>query len=184
MKGNPVSQKLVPKTLARIGVITRSPLLWALATAVMATAGGPRGKQAALRGSVCYLLGLGAGNLPKPLFGRAQPRHPRPRKPQVVKGAFPSGHAAAEVAYVFGASLEAPVAFLPLGTTAMLAHLSLVKSGKHYISDTLVGGIIGLAMVALTAKAWPPHTALGPRREGSTTNSDRTLSTKMPTVSA
>jgi membrane-associated phospholipid phosphatase len=161
MKGNPLSQKLVPKKLDRLGAITRRPLLWILVTAVMAAAGGSRGKQAALRGSVCYLLGSVAGNFPKPLFGRAQPRHLWPRKPQVIRGAFPSGHAAAEVAYVFGASLEAPIAFFPLGTMALLAHLSLVKAGKHYISDTLVGGMIGLAVVALTAKAWPPQTDLG-----------------------
>jgi len=161
VKGNPLSQKLVPRRIGRLGVITRQPLLWILVTAVMAAAGGSRGKQAALRGSVCYLLGLGAGNLSKPLFGRAQPRHPRPRKPQIVRGSFPSGHAAAEVAYVFGASLEAPSAFLPLGTMALLAHLALIKDGKHYISDTLVGGIIGLTVVALTTKAWSPHTSLG-----------------------
>jgi membrane-associated phospholipid phosphatase len=163
MAGNPLSQKLVPKTPARVGVITRQPLLWILATAIMATKGGERGRRAALRGSVCYLLGLAAGNLPKPLFGRAQPRHSRPRKPQVVRGSFPSGHNAAEVAYVFGASLEAPVAFLPFGTMALLAHLSLVKAGKHYISDTIVGGFIGLAVAGFTAKAWPPDTGLGPR---------------------
>lgn len=161
MKGNPLSQRVVPETSARLGAVTRRPLVWILVTAVMAAAGGSRGRRAALRGYMCYLLGSAAGNLPKPLFGRAQPRHLRVRKPQVVRGAFPSGHAAAEVAYVFGASLEAPIAFLPLGTMAMLAHLSLVKAGKHYISDTLVGGMIGLAVVALTARAWPPHTDLG-----------------------
>ena len=112
-----------------------------------------------MRGYMCYLLGGTVGNLPKPLFGRAQPRHRWPRKPQVIRGAFPSGHAAAEVAYVFGASLEAPIAFVPLGPAALLAHLYLIKAGKHYISDTLVGGVIGLAVVALTAKAWPPQTA-------------------------
>jgi membrane-associated phospholipid phosphatase len=160
MKGNPLSQKLVPKTLDRVGVVTRRPLVWILVTAVMAAAGGSRGRRAALRGYMCYLLGGVAGNLPKPLFGRAQPRHLWPRKPQVIRGAFPSGHAAAEVAYVFGASLEAPIAFLPLGTMALLAHLSLVKAGKHYISDTLVGGMIGLAVVALTARVWPPQPAL------------------------
>jgi membrane-associated phospholipid phosphatase len=157
MADNPMSQKLVPKTPARIGVITRQPLLWILATAVMAAKGGKRGRQAALRGSVCYLLGLAAGNLPKPLFGRAQPRHSRPQKPQVIRGSFPSGHNAAEVAYVFGASLEAPIVFLPLGTMALLGHLSLVKAGKHYVSDTIVGGFIGLAVAALTAKAWAPQ---------------------------
>lgn len=178
MKGNPLSQKLIPKTLARLGDITRRPLIWMLATAVMATAGGPKGKRAALRGFTCYLLGAGAGNLPKPLFGRAQPRHRWPRKPEVVRGAFPSGHAAAEVAYVFGASLEAPIVFLPLGTMAMLAHLSLVKDGKHYISDTLVGGTIGLGVVVLTAKVWSPHTGLGSRRV-ELAKSDRTLPTKI-----
>ena len=158
MADNRLSQKLVPKTAARIGVITRQPLLWILATAVMVAKGGERGRRAALRGSVCYLLGLAAGNLPKPLFGRAQPRHSRPRKPQVIRGSFPSGHNAAEVAYVFGASLEAPIVFLPLGTMALLGHLSLVKAGKHYVSDTIVGGVIGLAVAALTAKAWAPQT--------------------------
>jgi membrane-associated phospholipid phosphatase len=163
MADNRLSQKLVPKTAARIGVITRQPLLWILATAVMVTKGGERGRRAALRGSVCYLLGLAAGNLPKPLFGRAQPRHSRPRKPQVIRGSFPSGHNAAEVAYVFGASLEAPIVFLPLGTMALLGHLSLVKAGKHYVSDTIVGGIIGLAVAVLTAKAWAPRTGHRPQ---------------------
>ncbi|MGH4008955.1 MAG: phosphatase PAP2 family protein [Pseudonocardiaceae bacterium] len=161
MKGNPLSQKLIPKKFDRLGSITRRPLFWILVTAVMAAAGGPKGKQAALRGYTCYLLGGVVGNLPKPLFGRAQPRHRWPRKPQVIRGSFPSGHAAAEVAYVFGASLEAPIVFVPLGTMALLAHLSLIKSGKHYISDTLVGGMIGLAVVVLTAKAWPLQTGLG-----------------------
>lgn len=155
MKSNPLSQRLVSKRIGRLGVVTRQPLLWITATAVMAGA-GPKGRRAAVRGSVCYLLAAVAGNLPKPLVGRAQPRHRWPRKPQVVRGAFPSGHAAAEVAYVFGASLEAPAAFLPLATMALTAHMALVRAGKHYISDTLVGGTIGLAVVALTAMAWRP----------------------------
>jgi membrane-associated phospholipid phosphatase len=138
----------------------------------MAAKGGERGRQAALRGAVCYVLGLAADNLPKPFFGRAQPRHSRPRKPQVIRGSFPSGHNAAEVAYVFGASLEVPIVFLPLGTMALLRHLSLVKAGKHYVSDTIVGGFIGLAVAVLTAKAWAPQAghrpAIGLEHEGTT----------------
>lgn len=132
--------------------------MWLLVTVGMVAGGGPDIRRAAARGYICYLLGGAVGNLQKPLFGRAQPRHRRIRKPQVIRGAFPSGHAAAEVAYVFGASLDAPVAFVPLGTMALLAHLSLIRAGKHYISDTLVGGFIGLAVVAVTAKIWPPQT--------------------------
>jgi hypothetical protein len=73
MKGNPLSQKIVLKTFDRLGAITRRPFLWILVTAVMAAAGGPKGKQAALRGYARYLFGGIADNLSKPLFGRTQP---------------------------------------------------------------------------------------------------------------
>ncbi|HET6262501.1 MAG TPA: phosphatase PAP2 family protein [Chloroflexia bacterium] len=137
-----------------MGRVTRQPLLWVAATAGMA-ATGDKGKRAALRGTGCYLVGAAVGNLPKPLFGRPQPRHRWARKPQVIRGAFPSGHACAEVAFVFGASQEAPVAFWPFGTMAMLAHLSLTRDGKHYVTDTLVGGTIGVLIALYAAKRWP-----------------------------
>ncbi len=154
-KRNPRQSQAVPPALGRIGVLTRQPLLWAAATVGMATAGGPKGRKAALRGTGCYLVGAAVGNLPKLAFRRPQPRHRRPRKPQIVRGAFPSGHACAEVAYVFGSAQEAPMAFVPFGTMAMLAHLSLVKAGKHYVSDTLVGGTMGLLIAAGAATLWP-----------------------------
>lgn len=91
MKGNPLLQKLIPKKFTRVGAITGRSLLWMLVTAVMAATEEPKGRRAALRGLVCYILGIAARNLPKPLFGRAQPRHRRPRKSKVVRGAFPSG---------------------------------------------------------------------------------------------
>lgn len=159
MKGNPRSQAMIPKSFARAGVVTRQPAVWAAVTVLMAALGGKKGRRAALRGSVCYAVGAVVGNLPKPLLGRAQPRHRWARKPQVARGAFPSGHAAAEVAYVFGASIEAPVVFLPLSVMALSAHASLVKAGKHYISDQLVGGTMGLGVVAISAKIWRPGTA-------------------------
>jgi membrane-associated phospholipid phosphatase len=134
--------------------MTRQPLLWALATAGMA-ASGDKGRRAALRGTGCYLVGATVGNLPKPLFGRAQPRHRWARKPQVIRGSFPSGHACAEVAFVFGAAQEAPLAFLPFGTMAMLAHLSLTRDGKHYVTDTLVGGTMGVLIAAYAGRRWP-----------------------------
>lgn len=146
----------VPRVLGRVGVITRQPLLWAGVTAAMATSNSQKARRAALRGSVCYGLGALVGNGLKPVFSRPQPRHWWTRKPEVVRSAFPSGHAAAEVAYVFGASQELASAFIPLGTMALLAHWSLVRAGKHYVSDTLVGGTIGLVLVAITAKLWPP----------------------------
>ncbi len=148
------------RMLGRVGLVTRQPLVWAGVTGVLAAVGGPRGQRAARRGAICYLMGAAVGNLPKPLFGRPQPHHRKAKKPQVFRGSFPSGHNAAEVAYVFGASQEAPAAFIPLGTLAVLAHWSLVRAGKHFVSDTLVGGMMGLAVVTVAAKVWPISTPL------------------------
>lgn len=156
MRGNPKSQDLIPRRVAQFGIAARQPPLWLFVSALMAVLGGKKGRRAAARGSVCYLVGAVVGNLPKPLFGRPQPRHRWARKPQVARGAFPSGHAAAEVAFVFGAAQEAPGVFVPLGAVAMAAHLSLVKAGKHFVSDQLVGGTVGIGVAALSAKIWPP----------------------------
>ena len=156
MNKNPRSRKAVPTSLGRLGAITRQPLFWGLTTAAMAAAGGAKGRRAALRGSVCYLAGAVVGNVPKPVFGRAQPRFRRTKKPQIARGSFPSGHAAAEVAYVFGVAQEAPLSFLPLGAAALVGLMSLVKEGKHYVSDTLVGGTMGLVVALIAFKAWRP----------------------------
>ena len=145
------------RKLGRIGIVTRQPLFWTGVTALMA-ASGPKGRRAARRATICYLAGTAVGNLPKPLFGRPQPRHRKVKKPEVFRGSFPSGHNTAEVAYVFGASQEAPAAFIPLGALALAGHWSLVRAGKHYVSDTLVGGTMGLGVAALTARVWPPST--------------------------
>ncbi len=153
-KGNRKQQQAIPESVGRVGKMTRQPLLWALATAGMAAC-GESGRKAALRGTGCYLVGAAAGNLPKPLFGRPQPRHRWARKPQVIRGSFPSGHACAEVAFVFGAAQEAPLAFIPFGTMAMLAHLSLTRDGKHYVTDTLVGGTLGVLIAAYAGRRWP-----------------------------
>lgn len=151
------------RKLGRAGIVARQPLTWAAVTALMAGLGGPKGRRAARRAGVCYLVGAAVGNLPKPLFGRPQPRQRRAKKPQVARGSFPSGHNAAEVAYVFGASQEAPAAFVPLAALALVSHWSLVRAGKHFVSDTLVGGTMGLAVAAVAAKVWPPSTPSVPR---------------------
>jgi membrane-associated phospholipid phosphatase len=145
--------------LGRLGVVGRQPLLWMAATALLATAGGTKGRKAATRGLGCYFVGAAVGNLPKPLFRRPQPRYRKPKKPEIMRGSFPSGHAAAEVGYVFGAAQELPLSFLPLGTMALLAHWSLVRTGKHFISDTLVGGTMGLLVAVAAYKVWPPNPA-------------------------
>ncbi len=147
------------RKLGRIGIVTRQPLFWTAVTALMAAL-GPKGQRAASRASICYLVGAAVGNLPKPLFGRPQPRHRKVKKPEIARGSFPSGHNAAEVAYVFGAAQEAPAAFIPLSAAALVGHWSLVRAGKHYVSDTLVGGMLGLGVAAMAARVSPPSRPL------------------------
>ncbi|HEX2052401.1 MAG TPA: phosphatase PAP2 family protein [Actinomycetota bacterium] len=146
------------RKLGRTGILTRQPVMWISATALMASSDKPQLRRAAGRGAACYLIGAVVGNVPKPLFNRAQPRQRKPRKPQILRGSFPSGHGAAEVAYVFGASQEAPVLFVPLGAAAAVAHWSLVRGGKHYVSDFLVGGTIGLLIALAALRLKPPAT--------------------------
>lgn len=146
----------IARKLGRVGIVTRQPVVLLATTGLLAAVGGAKGRRAAQRGLVCYLVGALAGNLPKPLFGRPQPRQRRAKKPQIIRGSFPSGHNAAEVAYIFGAAQEAPPVLIPLGTMALLGHWSLIRGGKHYLSDSIIGGFIGLAVVAIVAKAWPP----------------------------
>jgi membrane-associated phospholipid phosphatase len=156
-------KKIVPKknanafsrSVGRAGVVTRQPLFWGSALGLMATS-SPQMKRGAGRAGAFYLLGAVIGNLAKPLFGREQPRHRRARKPQVLRGSFPSGHGAAEVALVFGAAQEVPVLLAPLGAAAAMAHWSLFLGGKHYTSDMAVGGAMGLAIAAAGARLWPP----------------------------
>jgi undecaprenyl-diphosphatase len=141
----------VVRTLDRWGAVARRPPVWAVLTAGLFACGGCS-RRAAKRGTAYYLTGMVVGNGLKLLFKRPQPRHRFARRPYVSRSAFPSGHGAAEVAFVFGAAQEAPLLFPPIAMLAMLAHWSLVREGKHYISDMLVGGTIGLGIVGAAAK--------------------------------
>lgn len=158
----------IGRLLGRIGSICRQPLVWAVTTMILARIGGSKGKRAAKRGALCYLLGAGIGNGAKPLFGRPQPRHRHPKKPQMIFGAFPSGHSAAEAAYIFGASQEFPQSFILLGPLGMLGHWALVRERKHYDSDIVAGALIGLSVAWLIAKSWPPARGRWAKPDGET----------------
>lgn len=147
--------------LGRLGIVARQPLVWVTATTILAST-GVRGRRAAAKAVSCYFAGALVGNVPKALFRRPQPRYRKPKRPEIVRGSFPSGHSAAEVAYVFGAAQELPLSLLPLGTMATLGAWSLVRSGKHFVSDTLIGGMLG-ALVALCAYKMSPPESTGVR---------------------
>ncbi len=143
---------------SRAGDIMRRPPSWAAAAAVLALF-GPRGRRAALRGSVCY-LSAAAAHLPlKALVGRRHPPGAALLELGPITSSFPSGHAASDLSFVFGAAQELPAAFVPLACGSLAVHWALVRRRAHYPSDVLVGGALGIAVALVVKKVWPPQAA-------------------------
>jgi membrane-associated phospholipid phosphatase len=146
-------------SFGRLGDVVRRPPAWAaIAAGLCAT--GERGRRAALRGSVCY-LSAAAAHLPiKALVGRRHPPGSARHQLGPFTSSFPSGHAASDLAFVFGAAQELPFAFVPLSACTLAVHWSLVRKRAHYPSDVLAGGVLGIAVAVAIWKLWPPgHTA-------------------------
>ena len=113
----------------RAGDIMQRPPSWAAVAALLA-ATGTTGRRAALRGGVCY-LSAAAAHLPiKALVGRRHPPGSALHQLGPVTSSFPSGHAAADLALVFGASQEMPRAFLPLSCASLAVHWTLAGGGN------------------------------------------------------
>ena len=120
---------------------------------------GPRGRRAALRGSACYLA-ASAAHLPiKAAVGRPHPPGAALHQLGPFTSSFPSGHAAADLAFAFGASQELPKLFLPLSACTMAVHWSLVRKRAHYPSDVLAGGALGITVAVAAWRLWPPEKA-------------------------
>lgn len=143
---------------SRAGDVIQRPPSWAAVAAVLA-ATGPRGRRAALRGGVCY-LSAAAAHLPiKALVGRRHPPGSALLQLGPFTSSFPSGHAASDLAFVFGAAQELPQAFVPLSCASLAVHWSLIRKRAHYPSDVLAGGALGIAVSLAVSKLWPPRPA-------------------------
>lgn len=143
--------------LDRTGSITKQPPFWAAAAAAIAFGGGQRGRQAALRGGVGYATAAVVANLLiKPFVQRPRPPQTRERKIGPLTSSFPSGHTATDLAFVFSAAQELPALFVPLAAGTATGHWSIVRTGTHYISDVLAGGLVGITVAWALRKAWPP----------------------------
>ncbi len=141
----------------RTGDIVQQPPFWVAVAALLAFAGGGRGRRAALRGGVCYGLTAIVGNLVlKPLVGRSRPPGAGEGQSGPVTSSFPSGHAATDLAFALAAAQEIPLLFLVLGPATTAAHWSLVRSRGHYPSDVFAGGILAIAVVLVAWRVWPP----------------------------
>ena len=117
---------------------------------------GPRGRRAALRGSVCYLCAALAHLPIKAIVGRKHPRGAALLQLGPFTSSFPSGHAASDLAFALGVAQELPVLFLPLSGATMAVHWSLVRKRAHYPSDVFAGGVLGIAVALAAWRLWPP----------------------------
>ncbi len=135
--------------LDRVGAVAKRPPIWAVVSAGLVLRGGRRGRDAALRGGVAYLVAAFAANvLVKPVVHRPRPRGSEQARVGPITSSFPSRHAATDLAFVFGVSQRVPALFPPLAACTIAAHWSLVRTRAHHFSDILVGGTVGIAVAA------------------------------------
>jgi membrane-associated phospholipid phosphatase len=113
---------------------------------LLALAGGPRGRRAALTG----LASVAATSaLVKPLGRRPRPDRelqevPAARQVRMpASRSFPSGHTAAATAFAGGVGSVLPLAAAPLHVLAALVAYSRVHTGVHYPGDVLAGALLG-----------------------------------------
>ncbi len=136
-------------------------------SAVLALAGGRRGRRAAASGLLSLAVTAAAVNLAvKPFARRRRPDREAQEVPlarQVrmpVSRSFPSGHTAAAVAFASGAGHVLPAASVPLHSLSALVGYSRVHTGVHYPGDVLAGAVLGAIVADITSslldRRWPP----------------------------
>jgi undecaprenyl-diphosphatase len=118
--------------------------------ALLAAAGGRRGRRAALTGLASVAATAAIVNLVvKPLGRRPRPDRelrevPAARQVRIpASRSFPSGHTAAATAFAGGVGSVLPVAGAPLHLLAALVAYSRVHTGVHYPADVLAGALLG-----------------------------------------
>ncbi len=126
--------------------------LWLSAAAVLAVAGGPRGRRAAARGLAAIAVASAVSNGPLKFAFRSQrpTRHPALiRRPGTYS--FPSGHSASAFAFATAAAAEFPATAPVLVPLATAVAYSRVRVGVHRVRDVLAGGAVGVLCGVLAA---------------------------------
>jgi len=175
--GRLVAMATVTGLIDRVGAVTKRPPIWALVAGALVGSGNRRGRNAAARGAAGYAIAAVLANLViKPVVRRKRPsgssEHARIGP---VTSSFPSGHAATDLAFIFGVAMEIPVLFIPLSAATAAAHWSLIRSRAHHVSDVLAGGALGIGVAVGLRAAWPG----GPPSPGDTDATEERLLTEV-----
>jgi undecaprenyl-diphosphatase len=136
------------RTLSRV---SDKSLLWFGVAAVLAAAGGPAGRRAALNGIASIGIASASVNQGfKHLARRTRPDRgdagvPDDRHvPMPGSTSFPSGHSASAFAFAEGVGTALPVAGVPVRLAAAAVAYSRVHTGVHYPGDVVAGTLIGI----------------------------------------
>ena len=136
--------------LRRLSRAADNSKLWLAIAAVLALAGGPTGRRAALRGVLSIGVTSAVVNLGvKSIYPRRRPDRagagvPGDRQVKMPGStSFPSGHSASAFAFAASVGQDIPALALPLALLATAVGYSRVHTGVHYPGDTIVGAVIG-----------------------------------------
>ena len=126
--------------------------------ALLAIAGGSRGRRAAVLGLASLGTTAAFANLVvKPLGRRSRPDRAGAEVPDARQvrlpgsRSFPSGHTAAAVAFASGVGRVLPAAGVALHSLAAVVGYSRVHTGVHYPGDVLAGALLGSTIADVTA---------------------------------
>jgi undecaprenyl-diphosphatase len=139
------------------GAADRSKL-WLAIAAVVAVAGGQRGRRAALEGVVAIGVTSATVNLGvKPIARRRRPERAQPalfedrHVPMPRSASFPSGHAASAFAFAHAVGRHLPALAVPIRLLAAAVAYSRVHTGVHYPGDVVIGSVTGAGTAAMVA---------------------------------
>lgn len=134
--------------------------LWLGTAAVLASAGGDRGRRAAVNGLTSLTVTSTVVTVVlKPLGGRRRPDRARSGAPasrhvtMPRTTSFPSGHAASASAFATGVASVMPEVGALLNAGAALVAYSRVHTGVHYPVDVIAGSVVGTALGQITVAA-------------------------------
>jgi membrane-associated phospholipid phosphatase len=142
----------------RLSAAADKSKLWLGVAAVVALAGGKRGRRAALEGVVAIGVSSATINLGvKPVARRRRPDRVRPalfedrHVPMPGSTSFPSGHAASAFAFAYAVGRHLPALAVPIRLLAAAVAYSRVHTGVHYPGDVVIGSVAGSGTAAMVA---------------------------------
>jgi membrane-associated phospholipid phosphatase len=146
--------RTLDRAMSRLSDAANYSRLWIGAAALLAAAGGDKGRRAAVDGLASIAVTATIVNAAlKPLGSRRRPARGAPRARHVrmpSSRSFPSGHAAAAFAFATGVAGTQPKIAVPLRALAALVAYSRVHTGVHYPGDVVIGSLLGVSLAHVT----------------------------------